>query len=112
MKIEMKKHRYQFTYGALDWLCIAERLENFGHTTKWPEWEDDGRQAVATWARGVYDSAISESETFTLTLPRSWAFHLLRVLAEAADDDEFPWFLFPQYIGQIKLQNKRKTKLP
>lgn len=108
VKVEFRQHFYRVTFEALDWLCIAERLEDWSHVTSWPEEQDDGRQAIITWSRGVYSAAISDRERITLPLPKVWAWHLLKVLTDAQGDDEFPWMLQPQLIGQIKSQNRRR----
>ncbi|MFF5973688.1 hypothetical protein ACFY7C_19385 [Streptomyces sp. NPDC012769] len=107
MRIELRRESYQVTYEALDWLIVAERLEDWGWCTAWPSNQEAGRLSVATWARAVYATAISDRQRFTLTMPRDWAGWLWRVLADSHDDDEFPWTLAPSLVGQIRAQNKR-----
>lgn len=112
MKVELRRESYRVSYAALDWLIVAECLEDWGLCTPaWPEAHDEGRQAVAAWARAVYGTAISDRQKFTLPMPRNWTEYLWRVLAEARRrDDEFPWTLTPSLTGQIRAQNRRKTK--
>jgi hypothetical protein len=111
MKVELRREFYRVTYEALEWLCIAERLEEWSLSDGWPAEREDERTAVAAWARGIYGAAISDRERFTLSLPRDWTWWLLNVLIEATRrDDEFPWTLSPSLIGQIKTQNRRKAR--
>ncbi|OII61172.1 hypothetical protein BJP40_06500 [Streptomyces sp. CC53] len=108
MRIELRKASYQVTFEALDWLCVAERMEDWSMCHPWPEAHDAGRLAVAAWARAMYDgAAISHHQRFTLTMPRDWAVWLWQILA-MPPHDEFPWELAPQLLGQIKAQNRQR----
>ncbi|MFE6222979.1 hypothetical protein [Streptomyces sp. NPDC057854] len=110
MKVEMRRESYRVSYGALEWLVVAECLEDWGLCDgAWPYEQDSSREAVASWARAVYDAAISDRQKFTLPMPRSWTLWLWRVLSEATSrDDQFPWTMAPSLTGQIKAQNRRR----
>lgn len=36
MKVELRREFYRVTYEALEWLCIAERLEEWSLSDGWP----------------------------------------------------------------------------
>lgn len=98
---------YLVRYGAEDWLCVAERLEEWRHGGGWPADRADERTTVITWAKAVDSAAISFKQPFTLPMPGEWVHWLLTELLDVRDDD-FPWQLLPQLIGQVRSQNRRR----
>ncbi|WP_432112783.1 hypothetical protein [Streptomyces sp. S1] len=109
MRLEIRRQIYKVKYEALEWLCIAEKAEDWG--SGWPLDSDAAREAVALWSRAAYDAAISDREVLALAMPPEWANGLLRMLMEAEGDDEFPGGLLPSLIKQLRGQNRRR-RLP
>lgn len=107
MKVELHKQVYAVSFEALEWLCVAERLEE-EISSDWPPQRYAEADAIAVWARAVYDSCWSDRQKFTLPLPQDWTWWLLCMLVEADRGGEFPGSLLPSLVKQIRSQNRSK----